>query len=156
MKESFRVSRILQCQKALILFMHTYRWEFTHQPETLKKCKSDYMPSWLQIVKWAFQHTENKIQTSYLGVSGLHSLCAWSAGEFSIFLQQTDLVPLSFCTACFLSEILTICLKHSFSPWALLAGLNPFWSAASAQKWWCFISAWLAGAIPLNTAILSP
>lgn len=31
--------------------MHTYRWEFTHQPETLKKCKSDYMPSWLQILK---------------------------------------------------------------------------------------------------------
>ena len=39
--------------------------------------------SWLQILKWAFQNTENTIQTSYLGLSGL-------CGLVSLFLQFYD------------------------------------------------------------------
>lgn len=125
MKESFRVSRILQCQKALILFMHTYRWEFTHQPETLKKCKSDYMPSWLQILKGPSSTLRAKSKHLILG-SQACIVCVPDLQENSLYsFNRPTLFPLSFCTACFLSEILTICLKHSFSPWALLAGLNP-------------------------------
>lgn len=91
--------------------------------------------SWLQILKWAFQNTENTIQNLIL-VS--QSCVVWSACFFNSMTAAC-----LFCKIILFSFKGQLCPHFSFAlvwnshcfyqgPFLSLAGLNPFWSPVSA------------------------